>query len=101
MFGRHAKSIAATASLFFMSGCSVGPHYKAPQPEAVKYHAADPQLVNDAPFDARWWKQFDDPVLDSLVEKSLSASTSIRIARARAAEMRGRFVEGKFRPDPT
>jgi multidrug efflux system outer membrane protein len=101
MFGRHAKSIAATASLFFMSGCSVGPHYKAPQPEAVKYHAADPQLVNDAPFDARWWKQFDDPVLDSLVEKSLSASTSIRIARARLAESRAVYDERKFDRYPT
>jgi multidrug efflux system outer membrane protein len=67
----------------------------------VKYHAADPQLVNDAPFDVRWWKQFDDPVLDSLVEKSLSANTSIRIARARLAESRSVYDERKFDRYPT
>jgi multidrug efflux system outer membrane protein len=101
MFGRHDKSIAALVFLLCMSGCSVGPHYKAPQPEAVKFHAADPQLVKDAPFDARWWKQFDDPVLDSLVEKSLSANTSIRIARARLAESRSVYDERKFDRYPT
>ncbi|HEY8715140.1 MAG TPA: efflux transporter outer membrane subunit [Candidatus Acidoferrum sp.] len=101
MFGRFLKFVAAFASLILMNGCSVGPHYKAPQPEAVKYHAADPQLVNDAPFDARWWKQFEDPVLDSLVQNCLSANTSIRIAQARLAESRAVYDERKFDRFPT
>src|ERR1700730_6573239 len=83
MLNRHSKLVILFAGLSFLGGCSVGPHYKAPQPEPVKYHDADPQLVNDAPFEVRWWKQFDDPVLDSLMEKSLAANTSIRLARAR------------------
>jgi len=54
------------------SGCAVGPHYKSPQPAAVvKYHSADTKLVSDAPFDSRWWKHFEDPVLDSLVGRTL------------------------------
>ena len=52
--------------LLLTAGCAVGPHYKSPQPAAVKYHAADANLETEAPFDARWWKQFEDPVLDSL-----------------------------------
>jgi multidrug efflux system outer membrane protein len=84
-----------------MSGCAVGPHYKAPQPAAVTYHDADPKLVTQAPFDARWWKQFEDPTLDSLIEKSLAANTTIRIARARLAESRAIFDERKLDRYPT
>jgi multidrug efflux system outer membrane protein len=84
-----------------LSGCAVGPHYRPPQPAAVSYHAADPQLVSEAPFDARWWKQFDDPVLDSLMEKSLVANTSIREMRARLAEARAVFDERKLDRYPT
>jgi outer membrane protein, multidrug efflux system len=101
MSGRLVKFSAAFASVLLVDGCSVGPHYKAPRPEAVQYHAADPQLVNDAPFDARWWQQFDDPVLDSLVQKSLAANTSIRIAQARLAESRAVYDERKFDRYPT
>lgn len=96
-----AKFVMVPALLVGAAGCSVGPHYRAPQPDAAKYHAADPQLVSDAPFDARWWKQFEDPVLDSLVEKSLSANTSIRIAQARLAESRAVYDERKFDRYPT
>src|SRR5580693_3370866 len=96
MLNRHSKFVILFAGLSFLGGCSVGPHYKAPQPEPVKYHDADPQLVNDAPFEVRWWKQFDDPVLDSLMEKSLAANTSIRMAKARLAESRATYDETKF-----
>ena len=101
MFLRFHKIMALSASLVCIAGCSVGPHYKAPQPEAAKYHAADPQLVTDAPFDARWWKQFDDPVLDSLMDKALAANNSIKIARARLAESRAVYDERKFDRYPT
>jgi len=84
-----------------IGGCAVGPHYKAPQPAAVAYLAADPQLVTDAPFDPRWWNQFEDPVLDSLIQKSLTANTSIRIAQARLAEARAIFDERKLDRYPT
>jgi multidrug efflux system outer membrane protein len=72
-----------------------------PQPAPVTYHDADPQLVSDAPFDPRWWKQFDDPVLDSLIQKSLTANTSIRIAQARLREARAIFDERKLDRYPT
>src|ERR1700745_887457 len=82
-------------------GCAVGPHYKGPPPAAVASHAADPQLVTEAPFDPRWWKQFEDPVLDSLMQKSLAANTTIRIARARLAQSRAVLDERKFDRYPT
>src|SRR5260370_42456863 len=91
VFMRFLKYAVLFACVVGAGSGAVGPHYKAPQPAAVAYHAADPQLVTDAPFDPRWWNQFDDPVLDSLIQKSLTANTSIRVARARLAESRAIF----------
>ena len=101
MATRLLKYSVFFGAAFGVSGCAVGPHYKAPQPAAVTYHEADPQLVTEAPFDTRWWKQFDDPVLDSLMAESLAANTSIRVASARLAESRAIFDERKLDRYPT
>jgi multidrug efflux system outer membrane protein len=101
MSTRFLKYPVVLAAVLVVNGCAVGPHYKAPQPAPVTYHSADPQLLNDAPFDARWWKQFEDPVLDSLMDKSLVANTNIRVARARLAESRAVFDERKLDRYPT
>ena len=101
MFVRFLKYSMFFAAVLGVDGCAVGPHYKAPQPATVTYHAADPQLVTEAPFDSRWWKQFEDPILDSLMEKSLAANTSIRLARARLAESRAIYDERKLDRYPT
>jgi len=92
---------AVMALAIVLAGCAVGPHYKQPQPASAAFHAADPQLVKSEQFDPRWWKQFEDPVLDELVTKSLVANTSIRIAQARLAESRAVFDERKFDRYPT
>ena len=96
----HVQLLALLASLFF-AGCAVGPHYKAPQPAAAQFHAADPKLLAEAPLDAHWWNQFEDPVLDSLMDRALAANNSIRIARARLAESRAVFDERKLDRVPT
>jgi len=98
---RSQKTLFSLITLLLASGCAVGPHYKAPQPAEVKYHAEDANLETEAPFDARWWKQFEDPVLDSLVDRTLRSNNSIRIARARLAESRAIFDERKLDRYPT
>jgi multidrug efflux system outer membrane protein len=98
---RFQKTFLLPILLLAASGCAVGPHYKAPQSSGVKYHAADTNLVSEAPFDSRWWKQFDDPVLDGLVVRSLDSNNNIRIARARLAESRAIFDERKLDRYPT
>jgi multidrug efflux system outer membrane protein len=98
---RFQKNFPVFVVLLLTSGCAVGPHYKSPQPAAVKYHAADANLVTEEPFDSRWWKQFEDPVLDSLVDRALGSNNSIRIARARLAESRAVFDERKLDRLPT
>ena len=101
MLTRFQETFLLPVALLLANGCAVGPHYKSPQPAAVKYHAADANLVTDQPFDSRWWKQFEDPVLDSLVDRSLASNNGIRIARARLAESRAIFDERKLDRFPT
>src|SRR5215470_8824783 len=98
---RHLRKLLAILAAVALAGCAVGPHYKPPEPSGVTYHAADPQLVTQEPFAPQWWKQFEDPVLDSLVVKAVRANTSIRIAQARLAESRAVFDERKLDRYPT
>jgi outer membrane protein, multidrug efflux system len=101
MATRLHKIFPPLVALWVATGCAVGPHYQAPKPEAVKFHAADANLVTEQPFNTRWWNQFEDPVLDSLVDRSLASNNSIRIARARLAEARAIFDERKLDRFPT
>ena len=98
---RLHKTIPPLVAMLLVSGCAVGPHYKPPKPDAVKYHAADANLVTEQPFNTRWWNQFEDPILDSLVDRSLASNNGIRIARARLAESRAIFDERKLDRFPT
>jgi multidrug efflux system outer membrane protein len=98
---RTHPQIAVLSVSVFLSGCAVGPHYKAPQPAPAQFHAADKNLLAQEPPDARWWNQFEDPVLDSLIERALAANNSIRIASARLAEARAVFDERKLDRLPT
>src|SRR5215467_15425431 len=100
-FGEFLAPKGVMAVAIVLAGCAVGPHYKPPQPASAAFHAADPQLVKNEQFDPRWWKQFEDPVLDELMAKSLAANTSIRIAQARLAESRALFDERKLDRYPT
>src|SRR5260370_897771 len=65
------KSIALLAIVAALSGCSVGPHYKVPNPAEVKLHQAQPSEITQEKCDGKWWGQFDDPLLNGLVDSSL------------------------------
>jgi len=76
-----------------LTGCAaVGPDHETP---AV---ALDERFINagatgsnaQAPGEdiARFWRGFNDPALDALIERALSANTDIRLAQARLQEAR-------------
>src|SRR6266478_5237490 len=90
------KLVASLAVIAALSGCSVGPHYKAPNPAEVKLHQAQPSEITQEIFDGKWWGQFDDPVLNGLVDSALHANWDIEVARAKLAESRAIFDERKL-----
>jgi NodT family efflux transporter outer membrane factor (OMF) lipoprotein len=80
---------AALAFLLFQ-GCAVGPNYQPPKTTAPAQWSA-PQAggeTNLEPSLASWWKSFNDPQLDSLVERAVRTNQDLRIAEARVREAR-------------
>lgn len=78
------------ALIVSLSGCAVGPDYKAPQVNAPASWAEPAAASSDAatPFVSDWWTTFNDPVLSSLVTRAVSANHDLRLAAARVTEAR-------------
>ncbi len=66
-----------------ITGCAVGPDYRAPQPEPARLLQAEHGGHDRSRFEAAWWRQFEDPTLDALVGEALDENRELRIAYAR------------------
>ena len=77
------------ALLALLSGCAVGPNYHPPT-TAVSPRFANGQQTNLAPTRTaiEWWRAFQDPQLDALVERALAANYDLRLATDRVREAR-------------
>jgi multidrug efflux system outer membrane protein len=70
----------------------------AEQPDiqpATLANAADAALFTDQPYDPRWWRQFEDPVLERLEGAALVSNLDVRQAVARLDQSRTFFDEVK------
>ena len=83
------KLAALMILLTSVSACTVGPDYVKPAvdiPEDWRYTIEDASgTVN-----TRWWEQFNDPVLDALINEALVNNKDVRIAAARVEEYAAR-----------
>ncbi|MCI3179082.1 RND transporter [Caulobacter sp. CCUG 60055] len=85
---RRLLAVAGAAAL--TAACAaVGPNYRLPEGAVVNAPAAkaafvgaDFAAVNQAPVPDDWWRLYDDPVLDGLVEQALAANADLRVAAA-------------------
>ncbi|MEO7068051.1 MAG: efflux transporter outer membrane subunit [Rhodanobacter sp.] len=81
--------IAALSAAMILAGCaSVGPNYHAQKLEAPVLQGLDATQENSAQFQAAWWKQFNDPTLDALIQRAAANNLDLRIAVARLHESR-------------
>jgi NodT family efflux transporter outer membrane factor (OMF) lipoprotein len=106
-------SVAAT----LLSGCAVGPDFVAPTaPEVSRYtkeilaartasadvpaHGQAQRFVNGRDIPAEWWSLFRSRGLNSLVQKSLNANTTLQsaIAALRVAKENVYAQQGKYFP---
>lgn len=77
------------AALLLVSGCTVvGPDYKVPREAAVNAPGAQGPFQSGgavstiAPLPDQWWRLYEDPVLDRLIEQAFAANTDLRAADA-------------------
>jgi multidrug efflux system outer membrane protein len=85
---RSFAALPPSLAVALLAACAVGPDYQAPVTEAAPFVAAPAAAVSEQPFEAAWWKQFQDPVLDSLIERALKDDLDLKIALARVEESR-------------
>jgi NodT family efflux transporter outer membrane factor (OMF) lipoprotein len=103
-FFRHAARRVAMASsvLLILSGCASAP---PPEPsraaDAVQSAAFRSAALVGSTFDASWWQRFDDPLLTSLIDRSLAANLDVRQALLRVDEARAGSAAAASRLAPT
>ena len=75
-----------------LSGCAVGPDYKRPDlpvPDSYRYEAAD---ATDT-ANTEWWRQFEDPVLDALIDEALANNKNVKISAAKIEQAAGLLIQ--------
>jgi len=83
------RSWALSLVLLSQFGCTVGPDYVRPEVDSPEQWRVDYATAADA-ANMRWWEQFDDPVLDNLIDTALRENKDVRIAAARMEEFAAR-----------
>ena len=89
--------------LILMGGCAVGPNYHPPQ-TAAPANWSEPLLggtTNSTMQIVDWWKTFNDPELDSLIERAVRANYDLRLALGRLHESRATVSGAKWDFGPT
>lgn len=88
--GSYKNGIASVVALLLLAGCSVGPDYQRPEISASAAWQEGQQKGVDgqAAELAHWWQEFNDPLLNSLVERAVKSNLDLRIAEARIRESR-------------
>jgi outer membrane protein, multidrug efflux system len=86
-------SLMVCCCLPLLSGCTVGPDFKPPEP-ALSSHWSEPAPKADVDPGlgdqdlAQWWKIFNDPQLTSLIQRAMAVNLDLRIAQSRIRQAR-------------
>ena len=79
------KAVIGAAMAFTLAGCTMGPDYVRPEVDAPDTWRLDYAAAQDV-ANAEWWRRFEDPVLDDLIENALRENKDLRIAASRVEQ---------------
>ena len=104
----HKRLATLLLSLPLAACATAGPDYRPPadavatKPAAQgAFHSAQGSGFTNAPLPDRWWRLYDDPRLDALVERALAANTDLRAAEANIAAAEAVLREARAGRDIT
>ena len=109
-FPFHRPTLLALAACALVTGCAVGPDFKAPDNPApadfASWHGGSPELAAGAsPMGAGaaspiGWQSFADPVLERLQARAVAANPDLQTAALRFAQSRaqGQAVRSQYLP---
>ncbi len=88
------KVLLILTMVFSLAGCMVGPDYIRPATDNPITWRLEEQAAKDT-ANTTWWHQFNDPVLNQLIDEALKQNLDLKIATARIEEYTGRFWVGR------
>ncbi len=90
---RTALPILAVTLALLAVSCKVGPNYTTPAAKVASQWQESSILTNRAYSAAEeyWWRYFQDPVLDQLIESAFRNNLSLQVAGVRILEARARL----------
>jgi len=87
-----------------LAACAVGPRYQAPAtpPTASQpFVSTGAGVAEDQPLPAGWWRLYQDPVLDELVQQALTENKDLKVAASNLAYAEALVEEAKSGRYPT
>jgi NodT family efflux transporter outer membrane factor (OMF) lipoprotein len=90
---REAGKFSMFVLLVLLPGCMVGPDYHPPAVKTTQQWSAPlagGETTNSGSV-AFWWKTFNDPELDSLIDRAVRSNLDLKIATARVREARAQY----------
>ena len=88
---RRNNFIAGILFLFaVMQGCAVGPNFKSPElemPVSYHYDLFPPDSVYEV-IGMEWWRSFNDPILNRLIQQALDSNKNLEVAYSRIRQAR-------------
>ena len=101
-YSLRGRKLSTLTLALWLAGCSVGPDYQPPKTQTPgSFHDLSSQAASrplSAATSPLWWKNFNDPQLNSLIERAIAGNLSLqqsvlRIAGAREqlSQARGNF----------
>ena len=87
--------VLAVVAAVQLAGCAAKTDPPKTTLERTPLARWDAAVVSDQAYDPKWWKQFDDPVLESLEDAAVEANRDVRSALARFDQARAVFDEDK------
>jgi len=94
-----ARPLSLLTLALWLAGCAVGPDYEAPKPQLPGgYHLMDAQQASKtAPgaVNTRWWQTFNDPQLNSLIDRAIEGNLTLQQAVLRIAGARQELAQAR------
>jgi len=91
--GQRWRIFASLFLLVVMGGCiTLGPDFTNPEaPIATSWQTKDASLTEDPREQAEWWKLFNDPALDTLIQTAYRQNLPLQVAGLRIVEARAQL----------
>ena len=85
-------SLFSITMLFYFQSCKVGPNYQKMEVASEDNYRFDSTATEaDTVLNIRWWTNFNDPILDSLIYLALAENKDVLIAASRVDEARAKL----------